>query len=85
MNPTTTLLITALIFLSSFLFTNFVDKSYSSFKLPMFLIFYYGLILLGAFLGSKYIKKNGRMIGSVAGFVLSVILWVKFGEYAKNT
>jgi Na+/proline symporter len=85
MNPNTTLLITALIFLSSFLFTNLVDKSYSPFKLPLFLIFYYCLILLGAFLGNKYIKKNGKMIGSVAGFLLSVLLWFKFGDYAKNT
>lgn len=80
----TILLITALIVFSSYLITSFVDKSYSFTKLTAFLIFYYGLVILGAYLGKKYIKKNGQMIGSISGFVISVLLWLAFGKNAKK-
>ena len=80
----TILLITVLIILSSYLITDFVDKSYSFPKLAMFLIFYYALIIFGAILGSKHLK-NGKMIGSIGGFILSIILWFLFGKNAKKT
>ena len=53
----TILLITVLIILSSYLITDFVDKSYSFPKLAMFLIFYYALIILFAWLAVKYFKN----------------------------
>ena len=78
------LIISALILLSSFIITMFLDKRYSFPKLSVFLLFYYFLIVVFAMGASKFLKfKHSRLIGSIVGFVVSLLLWFKFGDYAK--
>jgi len=78
------ILISLLIIFSSFVITTFLDKRYSFFKLSGFLLFYYSLILLFAFLATKFLKvNNSKVIGSVFGFMVSLLLWNRFGDYAK--
>ena len=73
-----------LILFSSYIITTFLDKKYSFFKLSGFLLFYYFLILLFANLSGKFLKfKNSKTIGSIVGFIVSIILWFNFGYYAK--
>jgi hypothetical protein len=80
----TILLISALILLSSFVITMFLDKRYSFPKLSAFLLFYYFLIVVFAMGASKFLKfKHSRLIGSILGFVVSLLLWFKFGDYSK--
>ena len=80
------LLISALIIITSFVITNFLNKDYSFIKLTSFLLFYYALIVLFAWLAMKYIKdiKYNQLIGSVLGFIISIALWFKFGYYAMK-
>ena len=80
------LLISAIIVLSSFIVTNFLNKNYSFVKLTSFLLFYYALIVLFSFLAVKFFKKNkyNKLIGSVIGFIISIILWFVFGYYAQK-
>ena len=79
------LLISAMIVFSSYLITNFLDKSYSFSKLSAFLLFYYFLIILFAWLSvNKFKIKNGKMIGSTLGFLVSLVLWFMFGKQAKK-
>lgn len=82
----TILLISALIIITSFVITNFLNKDYSFIKLTSFLLFYYALIVLFAWLAMKYIKgvKYNQLIGSVLGFIISIALWFKFGYYAMK-
>jgi Na+/proline symporter len=75
------LLISGIIILSSFLITKFLNDKYSFIKLTGFLLFYYFLIVLFSWLAMKYLK-NGKLIGSIVGFILSIILWNIFGHYA---
>jgi hypothetical protein len=78
------LLISSLILLSSFVITNFLDKRYSFPKLSAFLLFYYFLIVVFAMGASKFLKtKHSKLIGSILGFVVSLLLWFNFGDYAK--
>uniref|UniRef100_A0A6C0I9G6 Uncharacterized protein n=1 Tax=viral metagenome TaxID=1070528 RepID=A0A6C0I9G6_9ZZZZ len=77
------LFVSLLIILASFIITKYLNKDYSFAKLSGFMLFYYALMLsLGYLLQSK--MKNGKLIGSVIGFVLSVLLWFKFGKYAYS-
>ena len=80
------LLISAIIIFSSFIVTNFLNKKYSFVKLTSFLLFYYALIVLFSFLAVKFFKKNkyNKLIGSVIGFIISIILWFVFGYYAQK-
>ena len=79
------LLISLLIIFSSYIITNFLDKSYSFGKLSAFLLFYYFLIILFAWIFTSKIKiTNGKMIGSIAGFITSLILWFMYGKQAKK-
>lgn len=77
------LLITLIIVAASYILTNFIDKSYSFPKVTGFMLFYYALILLFAFLGNKYFKVS-KKIGSIVGFIVSVLLWILFGKNAKK-
>ena len=81
------LLISGIIIISSFLITEFLSKNYSFPKLTAFLLFYYALIILFAWLAVKYFKnvKYNKTIGSVIGFIISVVLWFTFGTYAQKT
>jgi len=81
------LLISGIIIISSFLITEFLSKNYSFPKLTAFLLFYYSLIILFSWLAVKYFKqvKYNKTIGSIVGFVLSVVLWFTFGKYAQKT
>jgi hypothetical protein len=68
---------------ASFILTNFIDKTYSFPKVTAFMLFYYALILLFAFLGNKYFKVS-KKVGSIVGFIVSVLLWLSFGKKAKK-
>ena len=74
-------LISALIVLSSYIITSHLSKSYSFPKLTGFLLFYYAIIIFFAWLSVKYFKST-KMIGSIIGFVISVVLWFIFKDYA---
>ena len=84
----TVLIISLVILFSSFIISNYVDKSYDFMKLFAFLIFYYVLILIFAYLFQKLMKnvspKQSKMTGSIVGFVVSIILWIFFGKNAKK-
>jgi len=81
MNPV--LLISALVLLSSFIITYFLDKRYSFVKLSGFLLFYYFLIIVFSMMFSKFLKfKNSKLIGSALGLIVSLILWFNFGKYS---
>jgi hypothetical protein len=74
-----------LIVLGSYLISNLVDKSYDFGKLVGFLTFYYAIIVLLSFGATNFLKiRNGNLIGSVLGFIVSVLLWFKFGNKAKK-
>jgi len=76
-------IISLIIILSSYIITNYLSKQYSFVKLSAFLLFYYGIIILFAWLSVKYFKST-KMIGSMVGFALSVLLWFMFKDYALN-
>lgn len=76
------LIVLSLIILSSFVFTK--NSSYDFMKFTGYLVFYYILIVLGGILGHLVNKKYGKMVGSIAGFVVSVLLWNKYGELSKK-
>ena len=78
-------MISVMIVISSYIITNFLDKSYSFGKLSAFLLFYYFLIVLFAWIFTAKLKiTNGKMFGSVAGFIASLMLWFVFGKQAKK-
>ena len=75
-----------LIILGSYLISSMVDKSYDFGKLVGFLTFYYAIIVLFSFGMDNLLKiKNGSLIGSILGFIVSVVLWLKFGNKAKKS
>ena len=77
------LVISLIIILASFIITKYLSKEYSFAKLSGFLLFYYAIIILFSWLSVKYFKST-KMIGSVIGFVLSVLLWFIFKDYALS-
>ena len=82
-NLTVPVIISLIIILSSYIITNYLNKQYSFAKLSGFLLFYYAIIILFSWLSVKYFKST-KMIGSIVGFVLSVLLWFMFKDYALN-
>ena len=85
MHYTNTLIALGLILASSFLITNVIDKSYDFVKLIGYLLFYYVLIVLFSFLANKYLKiGNSKLIGSIIGLIISIFLWIMFGDKAKK-
>ena len=74
-----------LILLGSYLISNVVDKNYDFGKLVGFLTFYYAIIVLFSFGMNNLLKiKNGVLIGSILGFIVSVVLWFMYGDMAKK-
>ena len=74
-----------LIILGSYLISGVVDKSYDFGKLVGFLTFYYALIVLFSFVATNFLKiRNGNLIGSLVGFLISIILWFNFGSKSKK-
>ena len=72
-----------LVALNSFLISKFIDTSINAIKFAGVIIFYYFLILLGSYLGSMYL--NNELVGSIAGMIVSVYLWINFGSaLSKN-
>ena len=77
------LLISLLLVLASFIITNFLEKQYSFPKLAGFMLFYYALIVIFSMIGQKVFPNGGKLIGSILGLLISVLLWFNFGDYSK--